>query len=264
MRSSIIGTVIGLIYICAGAVHAKTDEAPNQIREVEVGVTAFGFVTGSFIDEAPDGNTIQRGNILIDVPYGGFAGVGGGGGLGLSAMWRGIIGLELQAFASSESAEGTLTQTMTGAKTTLNIDQFRWHFPVLLKIAAPTSSVRPHAFIGFDFVTAGDASLDVSPTYLVNPFSVKSDAYTALRFGLGMEIMLPVPGVDLRIPINFAGNYNYGLGDGLEPDRITLGCSQTSTTVSTPFDPSQCTRIEYGSAWKYQAQFTLGLAYYFL
>ena len=265
MYTRFFATLSVSLLLSAGVAFADSAKSPDKTREVELGVTAFGFVTGSFIDEAPNGNTIRRGNIILDVPYGGFAGVGGGGGVGFSAMWRGIVGLELQAFASSESAKGTLTQNATGATTSLTIEQFRWHFPVLLKVAAPTRVVRPQAFIGFDFVSAGDASLNVSPTYGENnPFNINGEAYTALRFGLGMDIMLPVPGVDLRIPINFAGNYNYGLGDDLEPERVTLGCGPVTTMVPRSFDPSQCNRITYQSEWKWQAQFTLGLAYYFL
>ena len=256
--------------IFAGASPAPTVRpAPDAnekkvTRDFEVGVALSGFAIGNFMDEPPNGNSIQRGALTIsDIPYGGFAGVGGGGGLTVTGMWRGIIGLELMVFGSSESAKGTLTDRFSGAKTTLTIDQTSWHIPLVLKVAAPTSIVRPQAFVGFDFVFPGEPKMTVSPTPLgVVQLSAKGDSYTALRFGFGLEFMLPVKGIDLRIPFNLAGNYNYSLSDDLEPDRLQLSCSGGALNGSS-LNLGQCAST-YNTQWKWQAQVSLGLAYYFL
>ena len=232
---------------------ATQTKQKSETREIELGVSAYGFAIGQFMDTPSGGNLVYRPNQpTVDVPYSGFAGVGGGGGIGISAMWRGIIGLELMVFGSNEPAEATLTPTNSAVKAELSVEQTALHVPLVLKIAAPTDSVRPQAFVGFDFVFPGDPTL--STRNLGGIALIKADSYTALRFGFGLEFLLPIEGIDMRIPLNFAGNYNYGLSDNLEPDRLNFQC---------PVVNEFCGRT-YGSQWAWQAQISLGLAYYFL
>ena len=76
-----------------------TDAEHNAGPEWEVVVGAFGGVIGSFMEEPSDlkKQFVYQGAI-VRIPYSGFGGVGGGGGVTASALYKGVIGLELQLF----------------------------------------------------------------------------------------------------------------------------------------------------------------------
>jgi hypothetical protein len=67
-------------------------------------------------------------------------------------------------------------------------------------------------------------------------------------FGAGVEIKLPVPVLDLRIPIGLRGSYAPGVSSKFS-DRTQVNVA-TMTAV-------------YRSEWKFAAAATLGAALYF-
>jgi len=241
----------------AGAALAPVSESDaDGPREWEVGASIFGFANGNFIQK-PKGDD-------KDEPYPGFAGFGGGGGVGFAAMWRGTVGLELQIIGSKEPAEGALNFDFGAV--TLQLDQTSWHVPLTLKVAAPTKSVRPFLFVGPDFVfpeasgTSDPANVRIiqeGPGQGTNPLNdgptaelklgAHAENYTAWTFGFGFEFLLDLNGQDIRIPLVFRGSYN--------PD-LPVKASERSRVTATA--------KEYLSEWEWQAFVSLGVAYYFL
>ena len=213
---------------------------PSQAQDhIEFGAGAFGFANGNFMDKPSGADFDELG------PYPGFAGAGGGGGLAFSALWRGIVGLELQFMHSAESGEGTVD--VSGTAIDVKIEQTSLHIPLLLKLQAPTESVRPFLVVGPDFVSPSDT--EMSSRYPI--FSASSESYTALAFGFGLDFRLGIEGHDLRIPFMLRGNYNSGAG------------SKTSERGEWLSNGTQYTGITYYGDWQWQAFATLGLSYYF-
>jgi hypothetical protein len=68
--------------------------------------------------------------------------------------------------------------------------------------------------------------------------------------GLGAEVKLPIPGIDIRIPLSFRASY-YKVSDSLD-GRVTYDISGNAVTKQT-----------FNVQWKYQALATLGAAIYF-
>ena len=87
----------------------SNEEAHGGFMEFEWGIEATGFAIGSFMDEPSESNKVMAINgVQSRVPYSGFAGVGGGGGMTLNALWKGIIGLQVGLWKTSEKVEGSL------------------------------------------------------------------------------------------------------------------------------------------------------------
>ena len=70
-----------------------------------------------------------------------------------------------------------------------------------------------------------------------------------------MEIKLPTPGIDLRIPVSLRGSVNPSTSDKLE-DRVDAELEQIGNQV-------RVNSIVYKSEWKYQVLLTAGAAAYF-
>ena len=168
--------------------------------ELDLGLQVYGMVTGSFLSELDDQQKVRDGNRLTLYP--GFGGVGGGGGLNFEAMWRGIVGVQVGFAYSVDSVSGDLVQ---GAReVTANITQSAIHIPFVLKVAAPIEVVRPFGFVGGEYVVPGEPEVSQSGGTVAG-VAAKADPYLALAFGAGMEFMLPIPEVDLRIPLTLRG-----------------------------------------------------------
>lgn len=236
------------------AVPAEATDWEGEVsREWEVGISVLGFVNGSFMTELSDSDklrTTPNGGKRLTL-YPGFGGVGGGGGLTVSGMWRGIVGLELGFFYSLDQGSGDLT--LGAAKIDFTLSQEAFHLPIVLKVAAPVKPVRPFVFFGPEFVFPGepDAETDSGLIQLVEPIAATADNYLTLAFGLGFEFMLPVEGADVRIPLVLRGAWNPSAGDTID-DRIDVdGCGADDI----------CT---FKTEWEWQTEVALGVAYYFL
>ncbi len=241
--------------------HANWDPGDETIREVEVGAALVGFVSGSFLDEpsdsdktftAPDGS---QGLLL----YPGFGGAGGGGGLTVSAMWRGIVGLETGLLFSLDQGTGTIN--IAGVQDIdYTIGQNAWHVPLVLKVSAPLKAVRPFGYFGVEWAFVSDVAVqgrDPDNAATAALVDVEADDYWLMAFGAGLEFLIPA-GVDLRIPLTLRGAYNPGVGDKAI-DRMSVepeGCGTAST--------GGCSTLVYNTEWKWHAAVSLGLAYYFL
>ena len=209
------------------------------------------MVVGSFISEPPEDEKVIDN---YQIPYGGFAGIGGGWGLTLSATWEEWVGLELGLLSVSAAGEGKINVgpgVITHEVTTSSI-----HIPLLLVLSAPFESVKPQLFVGPSWVIPNDMSFETSPENIVGAnFDARGDTYFAWHFGFGLEIRLPISGVDLRIPVRLHGIYNPAVGDSIDSRIATFAVSPQ--TASSPEE----SRTDYLIEWEWQAAVSLGLSY---
>lgn len=221
------------------------DAKPSKKGKAEIGVHAFGMAVGSFLSEVDDDKKFamidgQR----VQVVYPGFGGFGGGGGLMLDVSYRGIIGVQLGFYGTRGGASGSINDI------DFEIVQNAFHLPVLLKAAIPTDSVRPYLFLGPEFVFPGDPEVDEDTPGGV-AVAATADTYGVFTFGFGFEFMLPVDGMDVRLPFNLRGLYNPGYGNNLD-GRATYTADGDVLTGAT-----------FVTEWEWQAAVSLGLAFYF-
>lgn len=234
--------------------------ASARPHKVEIGIGAAGFMNGSFMSEPAEDKklvTVEGTDpqVQAKVPYPGFWGLAGGGGVQLNAMYRGMIGMELDLLFSVDKGAGQITLNSgesNEVKVNLTMSQGAFHIPLLVKAAIPLKSVRPFVLLGPEFVLPGDpeltTDLEISP-------EIKAEAgpYINLQTGFGFEFQLPVSGVDLRVPLSFRGNINFDTPEGLN-GRVKL-----TEVTSTSGQPSL---KSINSEWEYQAFITLGLTWY--
>jgi hypothetical protein len=173
----------------------------------------------------------------------GFGGGTFGGGLMLDSRFIDLIGLEVDIIRSSDHGTGTLT--FNGFDTKLTIGQGAWHIPILAKLTLPSPLLAPSVFLGPEIVapSKGSTSIDPSAGGLTPPET--ADTYVNLMFGFGLEIKLPLPVLDIRIPVQVRGSYNPGLSDKFVDRTYVNGV------------------VTYHSEWQFAAVATLGAAIYF-
>ena len=227
-----------------------SEDSSAPARPLRFGASLQGMVVGSFISEPPEDEKVIDN---YQIPYGGFAGVGGGWGLTLSATWEEWVGLELGLLSVSASGEGKINVgpgAITHEVTTSSI-----HIPILLVLSAPFESVKPQLFFGPSWVLPNEISFETSPENIAEVFNARGDSYFAWHFGFGLEIRLPISGIDLRIPVRLHGIYNPEVGDSIDSRIATFAVSPQ--TASSPAE----SRTDYLIEWEWQAAVSLGLSY---
>ena len=237
-----------LLAVCGALTLTPSDAEARKAKKLELGVGVLGFVNGSFLtepDEADKVATIQSGNnsVQAKIPYPGFAGVGGGGGITTSFMYRGAIGAQLDFLYSVDQGKGEINDVA------VEIGQGAFHIPLMLKAAIPLRSVRPFLLVGPEFVIPSDPT--VESDLFATPVEGKADAYVGLGFGLGFDFLLPGEH-DLRIPLMIRGNVNFDVPGGTE-GRVTLGDYNPAT--------NELALKSLSTAWQYQAFIMLGFTW---
>jgi hypothetical protein len=227
---------------------AASDAEARKPKKLELGVGLLGFVNGSFLTEPDEKDkiaTIQAGNQSVQskIPYPGFGGVGGGGGITTNVMYRGAIGGQLDFLFSNDVGTGQINDI------DVDIGQGAFHIPLMLRAAIPARTVRPFLLVGPEFVIPGTPKIE-SDVFIKTP-KAKADPYVALGFGLGFEFLLP-GGHDLRIPLMLRGNVNFDVPEGTD-GRVKLG----------GYDPAtgEIALTEVSTAWQYQAFVMLGFTW---
>jgi hypothetical protein len=116
-------------------------------------------------------------------------------GLGVSLDFRilGIVGIEADILRTSDRGSGTLEGA---AKEFISVGQEAWHVPVLLKVAVPLPLIRPVVMGGVNFVVPGTCTVKGAETLDV----CRVENYSSWTAGLGAELHIPIPLVDIRIP----------------------------------------------------------------
>lgn len=212
--------------------------APGVARAADLGLGLMGAVGGNFQDKPnrtatdPDVNP-------------GFGGLTAGGGLMIDGRVLDLLGLEVDVLRTSDKGTGTINFPFGSYK--LTIGQSAWHVPILAKLTIPSPLVAPMFFVGPELVFPSDATAKLDgPGVDAASLHAKADHYVMITAGAGVEIKLPLPVLDLRIPIGLRVSYNPSLSSSFA-DRTKR------TTEGTTYD----------SAWKFAVNLTAGAALYF-
>lgn len=242
-------TAVSILTLALATLAAATAQA--RPHKVEIGIGAAGFMNGTFMSEPAEDKKLVTveglapPNNQAKVPYPGFWGLAGGGGVQLNAMYKGMIGMELDLLFSQDTGKGEINEVE------IEMSQGAFHIPLLVKAAIPLKTVRPFLLLGPEFVLPGDPELtsDVD----IGDLKAEADPYINLQAGFGFEFQLPVSGVDLRVPLSFRGSINFDTPEGLD-GRVRL----------SEYDPaSGAIKLEgINSEWEYQAFIMLGLSWY--
>ena len=221
--------------------------AASARAESHFGAGLIGAVGGNFLDK-PD-----RGPADPDI-YPGYGGLTIGGGLMLDGrILDGLLGLEVDVMRTSDKGSGTVNFSTNIAGQTFStsikqtIGQSAWHVPILAKITFPSPLIAPMVFIGPELVFPGSGSSDPSSEGAYQ-LKAHADNYVMVTFGAGVEIKLPLPILDLRIPLGIRGSYNPSAPSSFS-DRVK------GNLLTGP--------LTYYSGWKYDVNFTAGAAIYF-
>ncbi len=245
MRRSHLTWLTALTLLAALTCAATANARPHK---VEIGIGGTGFMNATFDGKLTDAQKTIDGptaNTKIPVPYPGFWGLAGGGGLTLNAMYRGFVGGELDLLYSMDTAKGEINNQKIEAS------QGAFHIPLLAKAAVPLRWVRPFLLIGPEFVIPGSPTVksDIS----IYPDKGNVSPYINLATGFGFEFILPAEdGLDLRIPLSFRGSFNLGVDDTVAK-RVRFG---ESLADGTP------TIKSINTDWQYQAFIMLGFSWY--
>ncbi len=241
---------------------------------VTVGVGAQFQAGGNFFDK-PSDQTIN--GTPTDPEYPGFAGLTLGGGGYVDVRFIEYVGIEFGVLYTSDkgSAELTITDTSPGAgagqsKFDIKIKQNAIHMPLLVKGVIPGKIAQPMLFIGPEFVvpvtkcdtgvsgtdfpqcraevTRTSGNLNLATDYFIN-----TKKYVMVAFGLGVEFKLPIPKVDIRIPLTLRGAVNPSVS------------SKRTERENDTFDSSgkALVRVEYITNWKFEANANIGLGIHF-
>jgi hypothetical protein len=256
------------VLLSNGSAAAKETKADDHFLPewISVGVGFVGQVGGNFFDK-PDDQTVLQG-VPVESDYPGFAGLTRGFGPTLDIRFLGFVGIEMDILFTRDVGEADMEFTRTGPDGsdkfdyTIEIGHDAVHLPLLLKGSIPGEYVQPILFLGPEFVFPSDPHFAVlesnvpgggtaagvgGPVY----GTAATESYTMFTFGLGLEIMLPIPSVDIRIPFSLRGSYNPGASDKRDErgDHVVNGTDLQSENFATN--------------WKFQAVANFGAGWHF-
>lgn len=248
-----------LLPIAAASLALVAAEREAHAGPVSFGAGLIGGFGGNFLDKPGDKTypfPAPLGRQEPSPSYPGFGGTTSGFGLAFDARVLGLVGLELDLIWMSNrgKADIDITNLNTGAKKSFEVEigHDALHIPVLLKGSLPLPLFSPTIFIGYEFVRAKDATATITPSDgLITKFEAKTDNYGMLTGGLGFEVKLPLPALDIRIPFSLRAGYNMSTGDKGE-DRADYELAGGAIS-----------KVTYDTRWKYQALATLGAQIYF-
>lgn len=266
MRKILASGICGALVLASGAVAAEEEKADSHFLPewMSVGVGFVGQVGGNFFDK-PDDQTVDGADIEANYP--GFAGLTTGFGPMLDVRFLGYVGLEMDILFTKDRGEADLEFSVTNGTATQSFDytieigHSAVHLPLLLKGSIPGEWVQPVLFLGPEFVFPGDAEFSVLESNAPGggvpsgaaTYGATAESYTMFTFGFGLEVMLPIPSVDIRIPFSLRGSYNPGVSakrdERSDPPPTANGTDLTRETFKTD--------------WKFQAVANFGAAWHF-
>jgi hypothetical protein len=230
----------------------KDKDDSGGYSPLKFGLGVLGSFGGNFLNKPDDRTvTVPGFGTATDTEYPGFAGTTGGFGLMVDARLIGFLGLEIDAIKMTNSGTADIDITTNGRTQTFSVEisNDTWHIPVLAKVVIPLPLLAPFAVAGPEFVRVGGSSATVSPAGL--PVASHADHYTMWTGGLGVEVKLPLPGLDIRIPVSLRGSYNPSITD------------KVSDRVNYTFAGNAITARDFDARWRYQALGVVGAAIYF-
>ncbi len=220
---------------------------------VSGGLGLIGGISGNFLDK-PGDKTIPNSGGAQDTSYPGFGGGPNGTfGVAIDVRFLKAVGIELdfiRHFAERGHGDVTLTYGNQSGTTTVDIGQTAWHIPLLFKGVLPLPTAAPFIFVGPEFVMpdtpTATASLSSGNMFANNTFQAQASKYTMITAGFGVEFKLPIPVVDVRIPLEFRGSAYPGEPNN-DAGRVTYAGSTTT----------------FNSQWKYLAMVSAGFQFWY-
>ena len=254
--------------LTAEAGDAAPEEKGNRIVSVGIGAQ---FMGGANFFDKPDDQSIN--GVNSDPKYPGFAGSSIGGGGFIDVRFIDYIGFEFGVLHMTDkgSAEITITELASGTQSNfdINLKQNALHMPLLLKASVPGVLAQPVFFVGPEFVgplpackvdsadraTKPECQAEVVATTpgasLGTKYGIITQNSVNVMFGLGAEFKLPIPNVDIRIPLTFRGAFNPGVSskrDDREKDTVTGNLLE---------------RVDYVTNWKFAVYGNIGTSIHF-
>jgi hypothetical protein len=254
---------------------ATEEEAKTGSNIIKVGIGGMFMGGANFLDKPSDQTIGGRTGAAADPKYPGFAGSSIGGGGFIDVRFIDYIGFEFGVLHMTDkgNAELTITNLANGAQATFDVklSQPALHMPLLLKAAIPGVIAQPTFFVGPEFVVPLASCKDDDPTRkdkaecqaevvstngggtLGTKYGIVNNNYISVMFGLGAEFKLPIPKVDIRLPLTLRGAVNPGVSSKRD-DRELNDVDAQSGVIN---------RVEYRSEWKFEAYASLGASIHF-
>jgi hypothetical protein len=234
--------------------------APSVARAdgflINAGLGPMAGFGGNFLGKPGDKTfTAANGQMGTSQAYPGFSGTEYALGLFLDVRVLKLVGIEVDFLRVSGKGSGDITLTTSNNGVVNNIDgslqiqQTATHIPVLVKGVLPLPLVAPYIFVGPEFVFVSDNGATMSGALAASQTTngAYSDNYKYWTFGFGMEIKLPVPDIDMRIPISIRGSVNPGVSDHLQDRWIVNG-----------------NNLAMNTQWQYAVSGNVGFGFYLL
>ena len=227
-------------------------------------MTAYGVYSYATNGSDHEGQIFQIEDALVTP---GWSGSGGGFGLGLSAMWRGYIGLDVQVIKTYQTLKGTFSDPR-GTSFSYKQNARQYHIPIMLKTAWPTKWVTPTLSAGLAW-RSEDSGMD--SLTLEGDGSERLSAWTEKgamwpwvgRFGAGLEKRLPIGGHDMRVSLNLAITYDKKVADALDGDGKTSICNDLEQPLDDSGTSVLCSLWTFGGRAAWQTDVMLGLGCHF-
>ncbi len=205
------------------------------------------------------------------------------GGIGAMAEVRFVkmLGIEVDYFRTLVTAKGDVPLAAAfpnptgGMLPTVNLgfEQWQHQIAILGKFALPSPIIAPFIAIGPEFAFPDGPSITIKPTVPGISITAHAGGYTMLTGVLGIELKLPIPKIDIRIPIAARLSYNLSSPDnpavcgslnGMQLDsKVPAGGNCRLQFTGTLNTTTQSLVIDYRTEWKYMLGGQVGLAVYF-
>jgi hypothetical protein len=220
--------------------------AADALDTLEVGLTVQGLGGASYTGTPDVLRADVEGVSVEPVPYEGWWGASGGGGLGAEArLWQ-WLGLELGVMLTQDNGDEEMGDG------DLHGENLSLHLPFAVKLVAPVRGLRPLLLLGFESVvplatraTYGSSALEVT---------AHAEPYVLVHGGLGFELDLPIEGIDLRVPFVFHLGFDPAARDDLR-DKATYGGRRAGPTAIVE-------RVDFDLAYDAHVYFTTGLTWF--
>ncbi len=210
---------------------------------VDVGVGLVGIGGAAFITKASETNATS------DL-YPGFGGARVGIGANLELRVLGFLGIEAGFVKSNDKGKGDID--VNGYSVSAELGQTATHLPVLVKLVLPLPFFKPFIGAGIDFVTPGDCSSSFTGGGVTTPTVCHNASYSMWTGAVGAELALPIPGLDLRIPLSLRYSRHRDFGDSIT-ERASFVVDRTGIV----------NKIDFRSEWQHEVYATAGVSLFF-
>lgn len=206
------------------------------------------------------------------------------GGIGAMAELRfaKMFGVELDYFYTVVTAKGDVplgaafpNPTGGAGLPTISLGFEQWHHQIspLAKLVVPLPLVAPFVAVGPEFVFPQGPSITFKPSVPGITITAHASGYAALVGVVGVEIKLPLPKVDIRVPVGARFSYNLSSPDspavcgslnGSQLDAKVPPDGNCRLKLTGRIDAStQSLIVDYRTEWKYSIGGQAGVAVYF-